>query len=792
MALVLRKMRVEISRDTYIDKSYPSQSFGSSTTLKFGGPIEVQNGNEVRPARKACLWWTPTLPAHKNVVSAALKVYVQQMTNEDPDGFWGISHVASFADSDTWNTAGQRWLYTSEVRGIWAPAESGNWRTIGMALSSATNPSYDRGWAVLVSPRSALLGGISGEATITSIEGGANRPYVELSYYDIEPLAPTNLSPSSGTKQEHEAIRFSWRHNHPTEQFQAGYQIEYQPNLGTVRTVTGTSAQQFHDFASMAFAPGVCRWRVRTLSDPDTYGPWSSYAEFEVLRSYPNAPTGLSPANINKDLQETMRFSWTYSSPSNDTQRGYGLEYAVNGGAVQTLSATTPNTYRDFAANTFAEGSVTWRVRVQDQGQDWSAWSEWATFSTIRGIPFAPTNLSPNADYKDLINVIRFSWQHNHPFGEVQYKFDLEWSDTVTPTQSITQQVANTYRDFAANTFAPGSVTWRVRTYNRWNQAGAWSAYASFFAVGAPAKAVITSVTDSSLPTITWTSVGQQVWQLQILSGSTVVYDTGYQPGTTIRQHTVSSFLSPGIYTVQVRIKNEFDIESEWAYFAFEITPKTEIAPATIEISNITNGLQLRFHGLDGRGVYHVLYRALAGGSFIPIARLDPFTEIYNEYATEHGIEYSYILRSVATSGAFADSAQASGTASIRYYAFAATDALGNIFEFKKALGNFPEVSDSRENQYVEQYFAGRELPVAEYTGRITRPQRFKFFLREKSARDAFEEIYNKKGVTLYRSPRRRRAFGILTGLAISDTIMGYDVSFSLTEVDFSEAVSEV
>lgn len=100
----------------------------------------------------------------------------------------------------------------------------------------------------------------------------------------------------------------------------------------------------------------------------------------------PHAPGLLVPAtNEALDLNSVNRFAWQHSDPDNDIQTAYELRYRIAGApAWTTVSASTPNGFRDFPAGTFTAGSYEWQVRTYDHALV-GPWSSSSFFSaTVR------------------------------------------------------------------------------------------------------------------------------------------------------------------------------------------------------------------------------------------------------------------------------------------------------------------------------------------------------------------------------------------------------------------------
>lgn len=221
--------------------------------------------------------------------------------------------------------------------------------------------------------------------------------------------------------------------------------------------------------------------------------------------------------------------------------------------------------------------------------------------------PDAPTPKDPIGDFKDNKSVVRFEWTYNSSVGGTQKAFDLQWSTDQTTWTTVSQTTANNYYDMPADTLPAGNIYWRVRCYNEYDEASVYCSTQSFYAIGAPAAPILNTVpTNSARPVITWAAFNQQVYQLQILSGTTVVYDSGDQPSISIRSHKVMAFLADGAYTAKLRIKNEYDLWSTWGEATFTVSTVKPAKPA-LTVVNTAYGLRAKASLKDVD--YALLYR---------------------------------------------------------------------------------------------------------------------------------------------------------------------------------------
>jgi hypothetical protein len=251
--------------------------------------------------------------------------------------------------------------------------------------------------------------------------------------------------------------------------------------------------------------------------------------------------------------------------------------------------------------------------------------------------PDAPTPKGPISVYKNINTAIHFEWNYNSSVGGTQKKYDLQWSVDQTNWTTVSQTTANNYYDMSAGTLPAGNIYWRVRCYNEYDEVSDYCTSQSFYATGAPEAPTINAVpTDSARPVITWAAFGQQVYQLQILSGSTLIYDSGSQPGINVRQHKVTAFLADGIYTAKLRIKNEYDLWSAWSDTAFTITTVKPGKP-TLTAQKSSCGISL---SIGFTADYVLIYR---DGKCVGKTS----DNSYADNAITNGSDHSYIVRAV-------------------------------------------------------------------------------------------------------------------------------------------------
>lgn len=180
--------------------------------------------------------------------------------------------------------------------------------------------------------------GVTGDGYIYSAggitnNGGSLTAAVYSAPLNHAPNAPTLTSPATGATIDRVITqRFAWTFSDPdTGDSQSAFDLQYRIVGGpTWTTVSGTTPNQFYDFAAATFAAGNYEWQVRTYDSAGSVGPWSS-SSFFTAASAPPAPTITAPVNGSTVVQNT---AVTWSTPN---QSDYQVRrVADNAGAADT------------------------------------------------------------------------------------------------------------------------------------------------------------------------------------------------------------------------------------------------------------------------------------------------------------------------------------------------------------------------------------------------------------------------------------------------------------------------
>ena len=198
-----------------------------------------------------------------------------------------------------------------------------------------------------------------------------------------------------------------------------------------------------------------------------------SYAVRNLLGSPPNAPSPTSPTDgavLDRDVAH--QFAWLPSDPDpGDTQSKYDLRYRpIGASSWTTLTATTPQPYRNMPGGTFAATGYEWQVRTYDASGAVGPWSS-SSFFTAATAPGLPTITSPADGAEIPTGSLTVEWSY-----PTQQGYQAQLLDETGAVLADTGQVASTTIRSATFNDVPNGSTRRLRV--RVSDDGLWSPWA--------------------------------------------------------------------------------------------------------------------------------------------------------------------------------------------------------------------------------------------------------------------------------------------------------------------------
>jgi hypothetical protein len=527
--------------------------------------------------------------------------------------------------------------------------------------------------------------------------------------------------------------------------------------------------------ASQYIPPGGLLRAVLRTGLADAY---DMYFDVDCYAPVPKA-TNMSPSSgAYRNPRVPIIFSWA----AEGTEATFGLPVQLS--AKLRYRKRAESTYTEIEisgsdmsytmpASTLEVTNYEWQVVVTTDGGD-SSDAAWYALNTADSAPKKPTGLAPAGDYVSVDESNVFSWQHNIDTGSVQTKADLQYSLDNGAWQ-VLGTVAGSDQTVAipADTLPSGRLRWRVRTYNTDDIAGEWSDPAAIVGVGAPPAPIITGIALTSRPAVSWQSLGQVGYQVQIGE-----YDTG-EVGGQAKAHKIPYYLPNGTYTARVRIKGASLLWSAWTEQEFVIAVTGPTKP-TLAAEVIAGTAVLTFSATEK------LYLLRDG---VPIANVTGLTNYTDASVLGEAV---YTLRAIDTSDNYTDSDPVGVTVSVplgMVATLAAVDDLANPVALKLTRGVRRSITGSKIRAATYHHYAGREYPVARYSGHSTGSYELSVAFISALDRDRLLTLLDRRRTMLYRDKWGNRWYVTIPDNGYEQDRIATSITLTMHVTDYVEQI---
>ena len=439
------------------------------------------------------------------------------------------------------------------------------------------------------------------------------------------------------------------------------------------------------------------------------YSPKSNYQPYIVLTynegtlvAYADDPGGYV------DRTNQIVFSWHTTWPGfpieNATQTAAVLQWK-NGssGTVNSINISGSSTTYTMAANTLPESAdLYWRV--QTTTSDGSATSEWKSLRTVDTAAVA-SGISPNGQYIDGAQTVRFRWNYATESGTLPTGYDLQVKGPTDADFSTikSETTANTYADVTAGTLPGGQIQWRVRAYNQSAVAGDWSDPLSCVVISAPNPPEVWIESETPRPTVAWSATGQLGYQVRVEGA----YDSGTIFGTD-KSFKIPVYLADGTTVIQVRVLGEYDYWSEWSGATAQIA-NGGTGTLTLTAAAANGDAALSWTAVENA----VKYQILRGGKLIG-------ETVETEYPDRYAIgSATYRVRAVLAGDDYVLSDSATVVLSVSSPRLTALD--GSWIVMDMYTNPLPATQITATRDVALMQYAGIDYPVAEVSRHRTR-----------------------------------------------------------------------
>lgn len=495
---------------------------------------------------------------------------------------------------------------------------------------------------------------------------------------------------------------------------------------------------------------------------------------------FPKTPDTLSPDGVVRHPSTDVLCSWRFNKNtaySDDAQQYSIISYQVNGGSWSNITLNNTRNNHTFAGGTFKDGStVNWRVRTCS-ALGLSEYSNIASFSLASTPPLAPVLIYPLNVAVSAASGATLEWRYNSQADSSPSHHEYRYRVGVGGWVTVSNVKATTGKTSPITTQT--QVDWQVRSFGQMGDAGPWSEVGTFWVIGTPPKPQIVGVTGKNRPLVTFSASGFLSWEMEfynedgelVLSTGDVAFDGNFT-------YKSAKLFDDGNYTVYLRIRNEYGLNSDWAARAFDVAGDHP-EPPVLRVYNDGKyglGLAVALFGEvrpdDELAVYRSDGKNWKTGAFglvrqlyIKEVRLNDKNEaFYTDYTAASGVLYRYRVRFLRNGGeGFADSNADTGRTDFSETVLMDPDNPAGLLALKRAVMDETCKVFELECRKTLTRLAGRELPVLQTGGGFGRTFYFNFIC-DKAEFERLLALSLSDRVLSLRDPRFGAANGAVTG----------------------------
>ncbi len=249
-------------------------------------------------------------------------------------------------------------------------------------------------------------------------------------------------------------------------------------------------------------------WRVRGQSEGGT-GPWSNSFNFRTIVALPNAPGLITPVNGASNISLTPFFDWDSTSPADSYTLQAALDTSFSNPWV-FYSGITQSFFNLVTPPLQNNLRYYWRVNATNIAGT-GPWSAVSNFTTLLGMPAAPTLLSPVnfATGVSLTPLLDWVEDISATSYQVQLSQDSTFASVLWDTSGFNISLVPVRAGLLTNV---QTYFWRVRTTNPIGT-GPWADPFRFMTLLIPPVAPVLvdppngAADVSTTPTLDWDSV---------------------------------------------------------------------------------------------------------------------------------------------------------------------------------------------------------------------------------------------------------------------------------------------
>lgn len=213
--------------------------------------------------------------------------------------------------------------------------------------------------------------------------------YIDLVYEYNKPQSCDSLNPNKTTLNPRAPINFTWN----SKINQKAFELQYRVNGANWNVITKNTSERFYDLppGTIREPSGTVEWKIRVMEDSGIYSDWTE-ASFTIGTVSQPAPRLSSPVGDYIKNGKPITFKWDFVKNTVEEQKAYEIEISLPN-ETKTIKETSSNASHTVDLKITDSIVVYWKMRVQNNFDEWSNWTDRVSFQTI-GIPPAPQIMS--------------------------------------------------------------------------------------------------------------------------------------------------------------------------------------------------------------------------------------------------------------------------------------------------------------------------------------------------------------------------------------------------------------
>lgn len=396
-----------------------------------------------------------------------------------------------------------------------------------------------------------------------------------------------------------------------------------------------------------------------------------------------------------------------------------------------------------------------------------SAQAPSVSFTLFDSIPIV-TPIAPLRKFIDALADTTFEWIYSNEYADSQKSYVIQISaDGVSWTELSAEETSATSVVIPAGTLTYTTKYWRIKVVSQYDFESEWSA-AVQIVVTSPSVCILSSVTSSPRPVVTWSCEGQQAFQARFGD-----YETG-SIFSTSKTYKCPIYLEDGIHTVSVQTQGTNGLWSQWV--SQTITVENVPGDAIVLIGFPSHHARLSWSG-GGDGDFYILRDGVPIGKTDANEYTDSFVIGKHSYQVlEQFSDENYTMSNKVTMTLVASNNMISPVSAAAWQ------------DLKYSLDKSPTFGESHAQTGALIHYAGRKYPVFESSGFEDKTLSFTVAFKTQKEATEFGQLLGQ--TVCYKSKIGRMIVGVLDSYSVETNRRYSQYSFTIKQTDYREEIA--